>query len=267
VTLGGQQTLTNKTLTDARVNKLLDTGGATVLNVFPKAGAVNNLGIGNDGAGGSPYIAGVGADANISVALAPKGTSPVQIVAGAGVTPRIGVSSPDVNTNLNLSSKGPLGVVQANSLPVGVKAPIPTNLVWGGKPGEFAADATGMYVYIGDGATHKWSGVVTGTTAGVSATEGKALSLWTGSKAQYDSIVTKSQTCIYVVTSAVATLEGMVEEVTSGVATGDISSAEPTVPDAVQGVVDAVQTGEIAAEPVADEPVTRSATTKSTRKK
>lgn len=75
---------------------------------------------------------------------------------------------------------------------------------------------------------------------GASAT-GAALSLWTGTKAQYDAL-TKSATTIYVVTAGTAV-------------TGDIT------------VDEGVQTGDIAAEPPADEPVARSATTKSTQKK
>ena len=152
--------------------------------------------------------------------------------------------------------------MQISGFPAASKVAVPADLLQAGKPGQFAADATGAYVYTGDGTTNTWSGVVTGVTAANPAHTGKPLSLWSGTKAQYDSLPVKSQTCIYVVTSAVATLEGMVEEVTSGVATGDISSAEPAVPDAVQDVVDAVQTGDIAVDPPA-----RTATTKSTRKK
>jgi hypothetical protein len=236
VTLAGQQTLTNKTLTDARVNKLLDTNGAAGLTVQPTVGAVNSYTVGNAAAGQSPYITPIGSDANIAVVLAPKGTSPVQIVGGAGVTPRLGISSPDTNANLNLTAKG-TGVVQANGFPVGSKVGIPTNLVNAGQPGQFAVDANGMYVYIGDGTTHQWSGVVTGVTANATPSAGKPLSLWSGTKAQYDSIPVKSQTCIYVVTGV-------------AVVTGDIT------------VDEGVQTGDIAAEPA-----TKSATTKSTRKK
>jgi hypothetical protein len=104
---------------------------------------------------------------------------------------------------------------------------------------------------------------VRGTAAGKAA----ELTLAVLTKAQYDAIVTKSATTIYVVTTAAATLEGVVDGVTSGVDTGDISSAEPpvvpdAVTDAVQNTLDAVQTGDIVVDPPA-----RTATTKSTRKK
>ena len=109
---------------------------------------------------------------------------------------------------------------------------------------------------------------VSPVTTGATATGGLPLSLWSGTKAQYDAL-TKSATTIYVVTSAAATLEGVVDGVTSGVDTGQISSAEPEVPDAVtdavgsvQDTLGSVQTGDIAVDPPA-----RTATTKSTRKK
>jgi hypothetical protein len=107
-----------------------------------------------------------------------------------------------------------------------------------GLPGYWAADETGAYFYTGDGTTHSWAAAVTGS----SAVSNKPLSLWSGTKAQYDAIATKSATTIYVVTAVTAV-------------TGDIT------------VDEGAQTGDIAAEPVAEEPATRSATTKSTRKK
>ena len=99
--------------------------------------------------------------------------------------------------------------------------------------------------------------VVTGTTA----TGAQPLSLWSGTKAQYDAIATKSNSTIYVVTTAAATLEGVVDGVTSGVDTGQISSEE-TALESAQSALDAVQTGDIVVDPPA-----RTATTKSTRKK
>jgi hypothetical protein len=238
VTQTGTQTLVNKTLTSPRTNGLVGLNGTAVLETLGLANAVNSLRISNGATGIPPQLTLLGTDPNVSLQIIPKGTGAVQIVAGSGVTPRIGIVSPDVDANLNLTAKGN-GVVMVNSNPAGAKTPIPGNLVWGGKPGEFAADATGMYVYVGDGTTHTWSGVVTGATQG---TNGKPLSLWTGTKSQYDSIPVKSQTCIYVVSSVAVT-------------TGDIM------------VDEGAETGDIAAEPVAEEPVTRSATTKSTRKK
>jgi hypothetical protein len=97
--------------------------------------------------------------------------------------------------------------------------------------------------------------VATGATA-----TGGQLSLWSGTKAQYDLIPVKSQACIYVVTAA-ATLEGMVDGVTSGVDTGQISSEE-TALESAQNTLDAVQTGDIAVDPAV-----KTAVTKSTRKK
>ena len=104
------------------------------------------------------------------------------------------------------------------------------------------------------------SPVVTGATA----TSEAPLSLWTGTKAQYDAL-TKSPNTIYVVTTAAATLEGVVDGVTSGVDTGQISSEETALEAAagsVQDTLGAVQTGDIAVDPA----VAKTAVTKSTRK-
>jgi hypothetical protein len=98
---------------------------------------------------------------------------------------------------------------------------------------------------------------VQGSAAGTAA----GLTLWTGTKAQYDAITSKSATTIYVVTSAAATLEGIVDGVTGAVDTGQISSEE-TALESAQAALGAVQTGDITVDPPA-----RTATTKSTRKK
>jgi hypothetical protein len=165
------------------------------------------------------------------------------------------------NANLNLQPTG-TGLVQISGFPAASKVAVPADLLQGGKPGQFAADSTGMTVYTGDGTTHAWSGVVTGVTAANPAHLGKPLSLWSGTKAQYDAIATKSATTIYVVTTAAATLEGAVDGLTSGVDTGQISSEE-TALESAQNTLGAVQTGDIVVDPA----VAKTATTKTTRKK
>jgi hypothetical protein len=142
-------------------------------------------------------------------------------------------------------------------VPAAVKVATPADYRGVGVPGQFSADANSVQFYIGDGATHQWKAAVTGATAATNL----PLSLWSGTKAQYDAIATKSATTIYVVTTAAATLEGVVDGVTSGVDTGQISSEE-TALESAQNTLEAVQTGDIVVDPPA-----RTATTKSTRKK
>jgi hypothetical protein len=87
--------------------------------------------------------------------------------------------------------------------------------------------------------------VTTGTTG-----TGGQLSLWSGTKAQYDAIATKSASTIYVVTAATAVTGDIT--VDEGAETGDIA-VEPPAPEVVAD--------ETAAEPKA------APATKSTRKK
>jgi hypothetical protein len=89
--------------------------------------------------------------------------------------------------------------------------------------------------------------VVTGAPSGLPL---QPLSLWSGTKAQYDAIATKSANTIYVVTAATAVTGDIT--VDEGVETGDIA-VEPPAPEVVAD--------ETAAEPKA------APATKSTRKK
>jgi hypothetical protein len=207
---------------------------------------VNFMSVSNSTAGNPPQLMASGSDPNVNILFVPKGSGYVQVFAPAGGTPQIRALTPDANSNLNLVSRG-IGVVQANGFPVGAKVAIPVSLISPGRPGEFSVDATGMYAYTGDGTAHTWSGVVTGATQG---TAGKPLQLWTGTKAQYDAIATKSASTIYVVTTATAVTGDIT--VDEGAETGDIA-VEPPAPEVVAD--------ETAAEPKA------APATKSTRKK
>jgi hypothetical protein len=238
VTLNGIQTLTNKSLNAAvlsvpRLNSVKDPNGNSFIEMAYKPTA-------------STWVA-------LSVAT----TSTVE-----STNPDIGLiarSLSDPNVNVSLVTKG-TGWVEV--------APTTGNVARI-SAGTVAANTTKD---INLNLTGKNAGVVQANgvpvTTGATATGGLPLSLWTGTKAQYDAL-TKSATTIYVVTTAAATLEGVVDGVTGAVDTGDISSAEPEVPDAVtdavgsaQDTLGSVQTGDIAVDPPA-----RTATTKSTRKK
>jgi hypothetical protein len=226
---------------------LRDGNDTSVFDAIPVASAVNRLTVSNATAGGSPSITIAGSDANAGLTFLPKGTGRFTIYSPTGQTPTIQASGADATHGLNLNTKNS-GLVQVNGLPVGVKTTKPVGEGAAGLPGQFAADASGTYMYIGDGTTHKWSGVVTGALTG--GGEIKPLSLWTGTKAAYDAIATKSATTIYVVT-AVTAVTGDIT-VDEGAETGDIA-VEPPAPEVVAD--------ETAAEPKA------APATKSTRKK
>ena len=117
VTVGGTQTLTNKTLTSPKVNWISDTNGGVALTIGAAASAVNYFSIANKAAGGSPSLSVWGSDTNLDLALVPRGTGAVTIYTSSGLTPTVKATGADTNHNLNLVSKG-TGVVQANGAEV-----------------------------------------------------------------------------------------------------------------------------------------------------
>jgi hypothetical protein len=239
------KTLSTSTLKSPRVEgTILDVNGNNSLVIGALANAVNHFQLVNTPTGVNPVIIPAGPSANLNLDLRPKGSGSVIVTDSAGLN-TIGFNRPTSGTAANYW------------------------LMYSARAGsDVIAAAAGSDTDIGINVVPKGAGklksagipVVTGTD-----TSRPALRLWAGTKASYDSLVTAGAVdanTIYVVTTAAATLEGIVEGVTGAVDTGNISSAEPVVPDAVQDVVDAVQTGDIVVDPPA-----RTATTKSTRKK
>ncbi len=117
-TLTGAQTLTNKTLTTPKIGtSLLDSGGATILELPATASAVNYLRLENAAASSPPQLRAAGTDTNINLWLRPKGNGAVTIYAATGQTPTLQANGADTNHNLNLTTKG-TGVVEANGVAV-----------------------------------------------------------------------------------------------------------------------------------------------------
>ena len=79
VTLTGTQTLTNKTLTSAKINTgLFDTNGNEELLFTATSSAINEFTMTNAAAGSDPKLSVTGGDSNIDLNLAAKGTGVVQ---------------------------------------------------------------------------------------------------------------------------------------------------------------------------------------------
>jgi hypothetical protein len=134
-------TLTNKTLTSPRINQILDTSGNVALNFNLRASAVNYVTVDEAATGAVPGLIASGADANISLALRPKGTGNITLTssdatavarfsgpslstnlwsftagaAGTGVS--VNATGSDTNISMNLIPKG-TGTVQANGVDV-----------------------------------------------------------------------------------------------------------------------------------------------------
>jgi hypothetical protein len=79
VTLTGTQTLTNKTLTSAKINTgLFDTNGNESILFTATGSAINEITVTNAAASGDPKISATGGDTNIDLNLVAKGTGVVQ---------------------------------------------------------------------------------------------------------------------------------------------------------------------------------------------
>jgi hypothetical protein len=74
VTLSGTQTLTNKTLTTPRIGTSInDTNGNEIISLTATGSAVNQIGVTNAAAAGTPQISAVGDDTDISIDYNAKG--------------------------------------------------------------------------------------------------------------------------------------------------------------------------------------------------
>ncbi len=79
VTVGGIQTLTNKTFTSPKIGtSILDTNGVALLALTATASAVNYLTLANSATTTAPSLSATGSDTNIDISLIPKGTGIVK---------------------------------------------------------------------------------------------------------------------------------------------------------------------------------------------
>jgi len=115
-------TLTNKTLTDPKIDKIFDTvNNVQIAKFIPGDGPASNMNIEfyarQSASDNAPIIRAAGAGSNIGLDLYPKGTGPVGIYVDAGQTPTILAKGSDTNLDINLTPKG-TGKVKANSVEV-----------------------------------------------------------------------------------------------------------------------------------------------------
>ena len=184
-------TLSNKTLVTPKMDAVKDSGGNAVFQMLGQtaSGAVNYVGVRNRSAGAGaipPSVFAAGADADISLRLTGKGLGVVEVAAASG-SPCILRAAPDVgDRDLDLQSKGSSTFVKANGIPVvtttgaqslssktlvsptitgnavvngaklGGRVAVPATATTASSPGDWAADATFIYAYTGNGTTHTW---------------------------------------------------------------------------------------------------------------
>ena len=151
LTESSTNTVTNKRLTQPKIDIITDVNGSGILKFNGATTPVNFLRIDNSAAGGRlPFIA-VGSDSSIGFEFIPKGTGDVRVYQPSGnVT--FAASGNDTNVGINLTTKA-AGTVTVNSNPVGVKVAVPATATSTGVAGQWAVDSS--YVYFATG-TNTW---------------------------------------------------------------------------------------------------------------
>lgn len=107
-------TLTNKTLTDPKLNAIKDTNNNTILDLAPTANADSYIGIKNTNWQQATLFSSSPTHANVDLVLEPRGTGQIILYSSQ---PTFSVDGPDANVDLNLYSKG-TGVVKVNDQPI-----------------------------------------------------------------------------------------------------------------------------------------------------
>lgn len=250
------KTITAPTITTPKINYINDTNGAVALQFIASALALEKLESetveppedetvdDKDARIGSNYFAMYNSAVGVTPTVAVTGPTDTLVAmqfrtkGKGGYSFRVGGAGTQfVDLTPNTDPSGDQGRLSITNAPL--SAPGTTMTIAAHATGSGKTNASLNLTSENAGTVFANSvPVVTGAPSGLPL---QRLSLWTGTKAQYDAL-TKDANTIYVVTGATAV-------------TGDIT------------VDEGAQTGDIAAEPVAEEPVTRSATTKSTRKK
>jgi hypothetical protein len=113
---------------------------------------VNYLKFRSADAGGSPSVAAAGPDANIGLDFVPFGAGNVTVNGVPVVTTTNTVSM----SNKTIVAPTITGNAVVNGAALGGRVAVPATATTAAKPGDWAADATFIYAYTGNGTTHTW---------------------------------------------------------------------------------------------------------------
>jgi hypothetical protein len=161
VLLTAAQTLTAKTLTAPKIDGIYDTSGRLAI-ALPAAVLADSVQV--DKKPRSKKSAETAEDAPQEVgSLEGEVTLQERLAANhievansnAGSSPSVKAVGADANLNLDLAGKG-TGTVRVSGNPVSTRVAVPGNAAATGLPGQWAADATAIYAYTGNGTTHTW---------------------------------------------------------------------------------------------------------------
>ena len=173
ITVGGVETLTNKTLTSPKIGTaLLDTNGNELAKVTATSSAVNEFTVANAATGNSPTLSATGGDSNIDLTIGPKGTG--KIIAKSG-----GTNPGSIQLNCENNTHGIQLMSPAHSAGQSYTLKFPTSNVTADKflkvdsISGSGATATGQLSFADVSGGISWqSTVVTGATHTASAGQG-----------------------------------------------------------------------------------------------
>jgi hypothetical protein len=167
VDVSSTQTLTNKSLTDPKINKILDTNGAIALGITAGPSAVNYLAVNNAAAGSNPVLGVWGADASVSMHFKPKGTGGFKFLASnnnelVAITPNV------------TDPTGSIGRLSITNAPVSAANPSVTITSHGGGAGSVRPNSDLLLETDGAG-TVQANGIPVVTTTGVASLSNKTI--------------------------------------------------------------------------------------------
>jgi hypothetical protein len=117
VTAAGTQTLTNKTLTDPKINAIKDSAGANQLALFSPGSAVNYVRVNSAAAGSEPSLQALGTDTDVGLGLTPKGDGGLSSYVNTQTKLDFYVFSDQTNADFNVKPQA-AGRLQVNGVNV-----------------------------------------------------------------------------------------------------------------------------------------------------
>ena len=164
-------TLSNKTLTNPKIEQIsgsdskswlstqpsvntawVSPGQKTAIEVRSTPAGVNFLRVFGSDTGNGVYVDASGSDTDVDLTLGAKGAGQVK----ANGIPVVTTTGAQSLSNKTLVSPTLSGGPVVNGAKLGGRVAVPATATTASLPGDWAADATNIYAYTGDGTTHAW---------------------------------------------------------------------------------------------------------------
>lgn len=111
------QTLTNKILTDAKLNSIWHPNGTVIFGFSNDPAAVNYFQVANGATGSGVWLNAVGSDPNVTLVLAPQGAASVTAWANTQANATLQAAGSSTDVGWNILTQG-AGLAKVNSVPI-----------------------------------------------------------------------------------------------------------------------------------------------------